>query len=512
MRRAALGLLVVSNLGGCNQILGLEPTILDAPVTIIPDAPPANLSLGFLQLTFNPGAMVPAPVLAPFPDVTSVKIGTADGPLQDAPVGDTPGGYNIPLVIATPGPYRLVYQRTGDPVVHEYQDLGPNAHLVEALFGPVTRPAIPTNAGVLIKPMSPPAGYTKPRVFTLGTFTEGAGTASGTSVDYVYSGVGTASMSGPLGLPVSPDTGVVVDYGPEGGCDRSVGSSRFPLDSLATHGSATGDSWNTLNVVMRVTSVDVELMFPPEIRPFSDEGAFDYRETYGVVPSLVMPAFTRPGRNQLNSPAFLKNPVLLPLRACQALGAGGMLHVPVIYKDRFKEVVYNEVSADRSIGGVHVTNGFGLLTINPTSSTNLEPKIAVAVAKTATFASSAGTKDLFVPDTTDDIPIPAATGARTLTWTWSNSKSADYWEVTLVELGAFVPVDRKTYTVTNAIKNGNTSTTSARIDAADLVAGKKYVFRISGFTGAPNAKASDYSRIEGNQQMSAVHTHSFSAP
>lgn len=517
MRRAALGLLVASTLGGCNQIFGLDPTGVRPDALVIPsDAAWATVDLGFLQLSLDPAGAPLEPTIVPFPDVMSVKIGSVEGPLEDPTTTPVGGRYTVPIEITTAGQYRLVYQRMGDPVPHEYQDLVNNAKVIEPLFGPVTRPPVTVNAGWIIKPPGAAPNHASHRVFTIGTWTTGSGVpgigVDAGTVNYTYVAGQTTSLSGPLGLPAATDLGFLVDYNPPAaGCTVATGSSKFPVTDIMAHGIAAGSIWQG-DSTQRNASSDNNLRLPPQIRPFSDEGGYVYREKYGFVPSPVMPSFSRPGLNVANTPALLRNPVMLPMRECTDLAVSGAVHLPRTLQDNLTEAVYSEVSVDRTIGGLTVTNGLALLTLNKDKVTLFSVAPNVAIADGAILRSGAEEKELFKPDSVDNIAVTSISGARTLRWNWNNNAgNADFWEVTLVELTGLVPVERKTYTITNAIKNATMTTSSVRIDAADIVPGKKYVFRISAFTGRPDAKEGDFARVEGNQQMSVVHTHSFIA-
>lgn len=517
MRRAALGLLAAQALGGCNQIFGLEETVLR--VDAAPDAPWAAFDLGFLQLSFDPAAAVPAPALVPFPDLASVQIAPANGPLEAPDATSTPGHYRVKPSISMAGPFRLVYQRTGDPVVHEVQDLVDNVKIIEPLFGPISRPPVTVNAGFLIKPTNSPS-YTGPRVFTVGTWTEGTGTPVGANVDYAYEAPGTVSLSGPLGLPASTDAGILVDYTTSATCRRSRGSSRFPLDTIMAHGEAIGDDWVT-NQAARNTLPDPNIEVPPAINPFSNGSFPKYRENLGYLPSPAMPAFSRPGENSGFSTAVLRHPVQIVLRACSDAvnstrnSAETQVHRPPLLSNRLAEAVHTEVTTSYKIGTVDIVNGISIVTLNESAASSVPISSDIAVAKDVKLGSGGGNTPLF-EGTAELLPVPGATGARTLTWTWGGVSAteiprADFWEVSLLELGEFVTMPRKIYTVTNATTNAGTTTTSARIDAADIIPGKKYVFQISAFSGRPDAKTGDFARVLGNQQMSVVHTHSFIA-
>lgn len=514
MRRAAFGLLVATTVGGCNQFFGLDETT-PAPDAFEPDAMWSSIQLGFLQLSFDPAATIAAPAFTPFPDLMSVAVASADGPLVTR-TADAMGIVTIPLDITMSGPFRLVYQRTGDPVPHEYQGLVPNARVIEPLFGPVARPTVPVNAGYLIKPMGAPTNHAINRVFTVGTWTEAKTVVfpdpgNVRDFDYSYSPANTVSMSGPLGVPAATDAGVLVDYTTTTvpPCERATGSSRFPAGNAAAHTDAIGDVWN-IDSVTRQGTTDNNVELPAGIRPFLDETGPTYRENYGFVPSTLMPSFTRPAPSGLNPIAFLRNPVMMLMRTCSALDSGTAAHRPTLFKDKLTEAIYTETTVERSVGGIVLTNGVGVLTLISTPQTLISVATDVAFADGVVLKSASGMENLFVADSNDQIAVAATSGSRTLSWNWSgNIGKADYWEVTLIEMTSPSPTKRKTYTTTNATKTATTTTTTVRIDAADLTLGKQYVFQISAFVGRPDAAAGDFSRVVGNQAISVVHTHSF---
>ena len=517
MRRAAFGLLVATTLGGCNQVFGLDETkpVPDAPDVIPPDAMWSSIQLGFLRLAFDPAAAsIAAPAFTPFPDLMSVAVASFDGPLVTR-AADAMGLVTIPLDITMAGPFRLVYQRTGDPVPHEYQNLVPNARVIEALFGPVTRPTVPANAGFLIKPLGAPTNHANNRVFTVGTWTEGKtilfpDPGNVRNFDYTYQAPNTVSMSGPLGLTAATDAGVLVDYNATvPPCEGATGSSRFPAGNAAAHTDAIGDAWN-IDSVTRMAATNNNVALPAQIRPFFDETAPTHRENYGFVPSQMMPSFTRRPPGGLNPIAFLENPVMMVMRTCSAVDIGTAAHHPTLFKDKLTEAIYTETTVERSVGGILLTNGVGVLTLIPTPQTVISVATNVAFANGVVLKSAAATSDLFVADSNDQIPVAATTGSRTLSWTWAgNTGKADYWEVTLLEMTSPLPTKRKTYTTTNVTKTTTTTTTTVRIDAADLTPNKQYVFQISAFVGRPDAAAGDFSRVVGNQAISVIHTHTF---
>ncbi|MEO7096255.1 MAG: hypothetical protein ABI175_23550, partial [Polyangiales bacterium] len=380
MKRAAVGLLVATTLGGCNQIFGLEAT------TALPDAAPpdafwSSIQLGFLQLTFDPAMAVPDPAIVPFPDLSRVEVGTLDGPLVMR-AADATGMITVPLDITMAGPFRLVYQRTGDPVVHEYQGLMPDAKVIEPLWGPIARPVPPLNGGFLISPTNTPTNHTQNRVFTIGTWTEGKQLVQGAgapTLDYDYSPPSTISMSGPFGATAATDRGVLVDYETVGTCRRAIGSADFPAGGLAAPHPTVMGIWTQNDTVTRSSTTPLAFQFPADIHPFG-EGNLSQHEHYGFVPSDAMPAFTR-APDLVGREVALPNPVMVALRVCSSLdnnAATLAVHDPLLLKERLDPALYTEVTVERQLAsGPFITNGFAALTLG-TTGYQVQPNIAFA--------------------------------------------------------------------------------------------------------------------------------------
>jgi hypothetical protein len=505
MRRAAFGLLVATTLGGCNQIFGLDETTArpDAPDVIPVDGAWSTIHIGFLQLTLDPLSTVLAPVLTAFPDLTRLEVGTLDGPLV-ALTPDASGAVLIPLDITSAGPFRLVYQRTGDPLTHEYQGLVPDARVLEPLFGPVARTPAPAGGGWLISPTNVPPNHTDHRVFTVGTFTDGKAIVFGAgmpTLDYSYGPSSTSSMSGPLGATSATARGVLVDYASVGSCRCAIGSTDFPAGNLGPpHPTVTG-VWTPNNLVARTSTTVLAIQNPADIIPFGDEVNLSQRVHYGFVPSDAMPSFTR-APDLAGRQFALRNPVMFSLRVCTTFdnnGAGFDVHDPLLFKGEFDRVLYTEVTVERFLpGGALVTNGVAVQILG---ATGFQVSSTIAFAKNVTVKSSSGTTtNLFEMDG----KMLALGGVLTLTWDAAvETQVADFWDVTMMTVNGFAVTPKRVYTTTKR---------EVKIQSADLEAGKTYILQISGYLGRPDAAMkADFGTASGNQAMSVIHTRTFVA-
>jgi hypothetical protein len=505
MRRAAFGLLVATTLGGCNQIFGLEATtsIPDAP-----DAPPldsawASIHLGFLQQTFDPSGTVPPPIETPFPDLVTVEVGPSEGPLVTRPSEN--GIVTIPPDISA-GPFRLVYQRQGD-TIREYQGLVPDAHVIEALFGPVTRVPPPVGAGFAITPTNYTGNHLANRVFTVGTWTEGArvpGPASGALLTYDYEAAITASMSGALGATAATDRGVLVDYAINGYCRSAVGSTDFPGGPLTTAHQPVGGPWSTSTANPLTTSEtdDMSVDFNPEWAQFGELNVTPKQttENYGFVPSALMPAFTRPpdGLRQVALP----NPVMLVLRSCTALDTDAAVHEPTLFSAKLARALYTEASVRRTVaGGVTVNSGVAVISypVLVFGMPKFDVRTVVAFPVDVKLTSATATVSLMG---TDDAPIPATAGTVTLAWSkYKTTELVDFWEVTLGVIDSSSNfIKKRIYT---------TTTPDVRIEGSELHAGERYLLQITGHLGRPNAGAGDYRTVQGAQAISVFYPRTF---
>lgn len=498
MRRAVIGFLA---LGGCNFVFGLDATKLGADAA--PPIPPVPIHLALLDATLGPGTMQTAPVEVAFPDLVRLEASTLDGVVSQMLTADQNGLVGVPNEIATV-PWRLVYQRQGG-VVRELQNLPADAHVGEPLFGPVTRTAPAAGAGYTIT--STGFGLTSHainRVFTTGTWTEGATQLPPNGAVLAYDYSGATSMSGELGVPGATDLGTLVDYAITNGCRTSSGATEFPAGSIGpppvdVSGTwiGTGSNINTFTDVSAIDTTDFETLG-------GNDGPV--REEFGYLPSREMPAFTRPPDS--NRSMLLRNPLMLVMRSCTLpySPSAPNLVEPATFKTHLTRALHTEMVATRTLpGGESLINGAAYVVTdpggaNPTFSTSR----SIAVASSVTLTPEGGAAaDLF--GAMDDVHLATRTGRLNVTWAKQPATGkADFWEVALLEVSNGGLVEKRIYT---------TTTPSLAIAGADLAASTTYVLRFTAFTGRAAAAASgDFRAINGDQAITIIHSRSFVTP
>ncbi len=501
MRRAALGLFAASSLVGCNLVFGLKETSPN------PDGPPADapgtpIHLVFLQATLDANGLPVDPVEIPINDLQLVGASTLDGgpTVMLTPAAD--GTVSVPLEISTSGAWRLFYQRPNQPV-RELQNLPADAHVVEPLFGPVARVAPPPGTGYSITPTGYPstASHAQNRVFTTGMWSEGTtlGAAARAQLDY---NLGDAvPLSGAMGTPGPDDRGLLFDFVLDGatGCRTSKGSTDFPAANIGPPLAPVSGSWKSDSVTPTV-DVPLTVAFNANLKPFAEDAA-PPRQQFGYVPSVLMPAFSRPPSP--TQALQLRNPVMIAIRSCPVL-ASQPAFVPSAYLDtRLKRAVHTELTTSRELPSTaRVTNGLAILTFEIGGRYDVATDVAFARAVTIR-AGSGPAADLF--GATDGVPVGVGSGSLTVSWMKTDpAATANFWEVTLIELpdagGMLVP--KRTYV---------TTTTSVTVQHDDIVIGHSYVLAFTAFTGVNRARAGDFGAITGTQSISVIHARSFVA-
>jgi hypothetical protein len=504
MRRAALGMLAASSLAGCNLVFGLKETSPN------PDGPPADaagraIHLAFLQASLDSDGQPLTPTEIPIDDLEMVSASALDG--SDA-VSLTPspdGTLSVPLTIAdaTAG-WRLFYQRPNQ-VVRELQNLPADAHVVEPLFGPLERVKPASNSGFSITPLGYPvaASHALNRVFTTGIWSEGTTIGPPPGATLAYGLADAVSSSGAMGTPGPDDRGLLFDYLIDAAstCRSSTGSMDFSAANSGPPLAPVSGSWKSDSQNPTVNT-SFQLAINPNLKPFGEVQG-PGRQQLGYVPNAQMPAFTRPPLPVQS--LVLRNPVMIALRSCPLPTPSNAAQPPFVesaYLDtRLKRAVHTEVTATRQLpNSATVYNGLAILTLDDGGAYDVVTDVAFPEA--VTIRNSAGvTADLF--GAADGVAVAAGSGPLTVSWKKTvASATADFWEVTLIELpdasASLLP--RRTYV---------TSTTSLTIQPVDVVAGHTYVLAFTAFTGLNRAPSGDFRAITGAQSISIIHARSF---
>ena len=502
MARALLGVLAVSSLAACNWVFGLDKTEPAPPDDAsFPDAPPKPLKLTYLVATTTAIGDPLPPIEAPLDDLVSVEASSLDGNLREAVTYGGDGTLEIPFDIIT-RPWRLVYQRRNQ-LPRELQLLPENAHVIEPLFGPVPpRTAPVAGAGYVFTPSGGPPNHSLNRVFTMGTFTEGSVLLqSGPTVTYE---LGSAtSLSGPIGTPATTDHAIVVDYTIElsSNCRSATGSLEGTGAVGPPKATITG-AWQTQPSQPAIADNLLDIGNKLQTVMRLGETTSASRQVVGYMVSAAMPGFTRPP-DPTNLLA-LPNPAMFALRTCpNVIGGSPPPNVDnvVFMNDHLAAIVYTELTATRTVsGGPQLVNGIEIVTPEATMDSYVVAHLAASPMAVTLKTASNVTVDLF--GTIDHVAVPDASGVLELAWTPS-SGAADYWEVSLIELGGAITTRKRVFV---------TPVPTLKIDGAYLASGHEYVFELTSFTGRPGPSVGEYRTSSLPQSSSIVNTRTFLAP
>ncbi|CAN5682200.1 hypothetical protein BH11MYX3_BH11MYX3_38780 [soil metagenome] len=417
MRRAALGLLAASSLAGCNLVFGLKETSPN------PDGPPADavgrrIHLTFLQALLDSDGQPLTPSEIAIDDLQTVSASSLDGGSAITLPPSADGTVTVPLEIAdaTAG-WRLAYQRPNQ-VVRELQNLPADAHVIEPLFGPLTRMTLPSGSGFSITALGYPgtASHSLNRVFTIGIWSEGTTLAPPPGAVLDYSLAEAVASSGPMGRPGSTDRGLLFDYAIDGAssCRSSTGSMDFSAASIGPPFAPVSGSWKS-DSQMPVVNTSFQLAINPSLKPFG-EAQGPGRQQVGYVPNAEMPAFTRPPLPTQS--LFLRNPVILAIRSCPLPTPGNAAQPAFVesayLNTRLKRAVHTEVTATRTLpNGATAANGLAILTLDDGGAYDVVTNVAFPEAVTIAGASGPST-GLF--GASDGVPLATGSGPLTVMW------------------------------------------------------------------------------------------------
>lgn len=494
---AALALAAAASLGACNQVFGLDPT------KAAPDAPTVPLPivhLGFLDAVTEAGGHPTAPIDVPLDDLVLLEASTLDG-TEHATLTDDHGTLSIPRAIFD-APWRLVYQRRGG-VIHELHQLPEGAHVAEPLFGPVARSAPAVGAGYAITPTSYTGDHGLNRVFTTGTWTEGFKVLPPAGAAFAYDFQASAkSLSGPIGRPVAPDRGLLVDYYTDSAgsnCRVATGSVDFPAE-LGAGVSAVGGTWSSSSKLQDITVPILELSNVLARISLLGETQGLTRLQFGYVPSAQMPAFSRPPDG--DALLLLPNPVIASFAVCpDVVSMPPAVHKPVYMNDRFPRAVHIEMTYNHPVpGGPTLRNGIASVVREATADKFVVTHDAAAPV-TITLTSSTGAP-LQLLGATEGATLGSTAGLLDLVWT-SSPGLADYWEVALLKVsGGTVTRERVWVTPASPLK----------IVGSDLAPATTYLLELTSYTGRPGPSVGEYRMATLPQSMALVNTRTFKTP
>jgi len=498
---AGAGLLA---LVGCNQILGITPTtVYDAAPDVVPDRPHVVLDWQIADVLPS-GAPVIA--FAPIDPAPRVRIATLDGPFDQVIATYTPGDGSIEI----PRDYlntiwRLEYTLAGG-IPHEVQWAPDDqkGHLTVPVFGRLRRDPVPLGSGYTITPPSlPGGGYTFPRVFTTGLWTEGTVSPkpTGSTADYDFYNSAIA-MSGANGRPdpALGDLGFLVDYVVNAGtsCRIAVGSATLDPALQANLHTVQTPTWDAAQKPFTSTPIDSST-----IARFGDglgllDGGLGYTGSllFGSAASTAMPGLTA-----TSTSLPLPVPVMVTLLQCPYFQTPPPTAQPAML-GAFPHVVHVQIVNPRlvtGLGGLTLTSGFEAVVTSTDNS--FVPSFPAAIPTKMTLTTpTRGMVELAGPS--EQVPVGSTTGPFTLEFLPEVAAGvrADYHDVVLHRIVGTTLTPERIYTVTAP---------RVRIDGALLRPDTDYVLEVRSYKGHLKAPQGDFTAVDYPYGAAIVFTRTF---
>jgi len=504
---AGVGLLV---LVGCNQIFGLTPArTWDAQIDVPPDMP--HVLFTWQLATSQPSG---APAALQYPAFTgtsapTMRIAPIDGPFTPADYLTTPdemsGWILIPrsYIGAT---WRFEYTFPGD-VPHEVQwapedKLG---HLVVPMVGRLGRTAAPTDSGYVITPSNYSGGYTFPRVFTTGLWTDAPVIPPSAGSTIVYDFSSAAPLSGLKGDldKAQGDRALLVDFITDLGCRVASGSALLDPPTLEpnvhTPLTVTWDSGRK-----KLTAPTIDSIFLERVTTDPLHGDFQMGRLstmlYGAVASTSFPGLigTPPPLSSISLPIPLMHTLLkcpynapmLPDTASPAL------------LDDFPRVLHLQLVVSRPVPALGTSLTGGLETVVASSAAGGFKLAFPAPFATRIMLATPGNGTLDLSGASDQLAAGSPTGPFILTFEPEKGPDlrADYHDVVLHRIVGGALTTERIFTVTAA---------RVRIDGALLAPGADYVLEIRTYKGHAMAAHGDFVPVDYPYGAAIVYTRTF---
>lgn len=548
MRRAVFGLLA---LAGCNQIFGLDPSVLadeDSKIRLTIEVSSTRREDG------SPGEIAYEEIV----DKSEIKIGDLLG-------GDlSPATYGADQQIGIAkdvfaGRWRLVYPMRDETlprdeavVVREVQwqpQQRPPAHFIDPQFRPPASVPIevPADSGFALDvPDRPP---TAPRdavgMFTTGSWTEYRALTTTPIVNYNFPAV-AHSLSGPLSFPRNDrgDLGILIDYDIDydsagRGCRYSIAVTSFqvpPRPAMGLTPVVPGYDTRTGRQVVVTTS---GTPFGPRLADALQTRAApgggtrpkqQFRWEYGYLPAPTF-AFSRPG--SANPDEFLlPRPRMIELAECK-YPDGAMIvdrtPTPVMngFVDsvdlgnrRFPAVVHFEVADTRiTPSGASLSSGFAIVALTA-QDTSTQAFIDVPVpAAIAPITLERGAQAVQLAGDEDDVLLPAGNEPFTLRFALEVERGlyADFFDIVLYSIADRKLHRERIYTVADIADRppnmgGGRFGPDVVIHPADLKDRTEYVLAITSYRGTLFARRDDFTANTFPQSAATVFTRTFKKP
>lgn len=519
---AGAGLLV---LVGCNQVFGLSATReFDASIDVAADVPHVvldyQLAIPYGKTGATPGAPDPTIRFAPIDPAPRVRIATLDGAFDAEPATYSPTDGWIAIPRSYLGiTWRLEYT-LADGVAREVQWAPDDkvGHLTVPLFGRVARGAAPAvNSGYLLTPTGV-AGFTYPRVFTTGLWTEGVVPGylpgDGARVDYDFSNA--RSLSGAKG-ELDGDAGdraLLVDYTTgSAGCRVATGAAPVDPPALTGAHAPSSPAWDTSSRAVAGVAVGTDILGRLTEGLGNLESRFQAGLSFALFGSLAstrMPALNATPEAAAQLGGVLPVPVMVTLMQCPFNTPTPPTPAEPGFLAMFTRALHIQLVDTRVALGATLASGIETVMLTDAGGLKLTfpaplPMRVVSRNPTTLTPITLATPARGVVELsglTDQVAVGPRTGAFTLAFSpeLGVELRADYFEITLYAIRAGALAPARIYTVTQP---------TVRIDGAVLSAGVDYVFQIRSIRGHPNAGHGDFATIDFPYGAAIVFTRTF---
>ncbi len=535
-------------LAGCNSIFGLNDNAKvaepgDGPVLV--DGKLDTFQLRYLQADtkiVSPSIVnEPAEVAAiGMVDLTSVKVGTLDGELFEAPYDNMSGEVGIPLANLTEAPWRVRYTVAGVEHQVQWQPELVDAKIALPFIGRLDPPPPPADSGYDIKPTgatAPPiGGFNNARVFTTGVFLD---MRVGASPSNTTIPLPTTTAFRALGSPVpgAGDAAVLVNYaaafsGTFPDCAARVnGYAHFLVPELLAGTKVPPvnpqtqqpqqPAWITAGLVTQTFTVkNAGAVVQARLL-----GALGSRASgqvpmtvieHGVTASVNVPGVVveRPVTSGASTLA-VPGPHMLMLSQCN-LGADDSAFIVPNEIKKFPQVTHGLLAEARIVDGATLVSSVVSVVkpIGTTSEIDLRAPLAIdpitLTAVDSTVTSLSGDTDgvaLF------SVAVPFGLHFALEPNQGVNLTTAfDQFEVAVFQIAGGALIKKRTFVSADvAIDAERVNVTPVQIDLAGLGSGT-YVMSIRTIKGTPSAVLGNFEELDASYSASTVFTRSFVIP
>ncbi len=522
---------------GCNSIFGLNDNAKiadpgDGPILV--DGTLETFQLRYLLADtmrgsgdFNEPAEVAAIGMA---DLTSVKVGTLDGELLDAPYDDVSGEVGIPIANLTEAPWRVRYTVAGVEHQVQWKPALTDAKLIEPFIGRQDTPPPPADSGYNIQPTgatAPAIGtFNNARVFTTGVFLD---MRVGASPSNTTIPLPTTTAFRALGTPISDagvgDAAVLVNYTTAAGCAARVnGYAAFVVPGLQAGTKVAPDTqpaWITAGTVTQNFTVknagaiaQARLLGALGTRSsmLAPLAVIEHGITASVnVPGVVIDRPITVGVTTLAVPG----PHMLMLSQCDLTSGSNAFIVPNEIK-KFPQVVHGVLAERRVVDGASLVSSVVSVVKPLGTAAEIDLRAPLAIDPITLTAVDATVTSL--SGDTDGVPlfsvaVPFALHFKLEPNQGVNLTTAfDQFEVAVFQLTGGALIKKRTFVSADvAIDVNRVNVTPVQIDLAGLGSGT-YVMSIRTIKGTPSAVLGDFEKLDASYSASTVFTRTFVIP